>query len=381
VTGLDWVIVGVVTLLVLFGFGQGFIAGALSLAGFALGAYVGTRLGPLLLEDGAESPQAPLFGLLGALAGGAILAAGFEGVGAAMRERLIPPGLAVLDGLLGALLIGALGMAIVWLLGAVALTNGTRDMRREVQRSAILSHLNEALPPSGPLLNALARFDPFPEVEGPDPGVAAPRRGVLRDPDVQAAQASVVRIRGTACGLGVEGSGWVAGEDLVVTNAHVVAGQDDTRVLLRGEPPGVDATLVHFDERNDLALLRTPPLDAPALRLADDPEPGSAGAILGFPLNGPYDARAARVGATAQVVSADAYGRGPVRRRITSVRGLVRSGNSGGPVVDRQGQVATTIFAARTTQERAGYGVPNAEVGEALGDAGRTEVSSGPCAR
>jgi S1-C subfamily serine protease len=381
VTGLDWVIVGVVTLLALFGFGQGFIAGALSLAGFALGAYVGTRIGPLLLEEGAESPQAPLFGLLGALLGGAVLAAGFEGVGAAVRARLIPPRLAVLDGLLGALLIAALGVAIAWLLGAVALTNGTRDMRREVQRSAILSHLNEALPPSGPLLNALARFDPFPQVDGPDPGVGAPQRRILRDPDVRAAQASIVRVRGTACGLGVEGSGWVAGGDLVVTNAHVVAGQDDTRVLVRGEPPGIDATLVHFDERNDLALLRTPPLDAPALGLAGDPQPGTAGAILGFPLNGPFDARPARIGSTAQVVSADAYGRGPIRRRITSLRGLVRSGNSGGPVIDGQGQVSTTIFAARTTEERAGYGVPNDVVREALSQPGRSEVSSGPCAR
>jgi S1-C subfamily serine protease len=218
-------------------------------------------------------------------------------------------------------------------------------------------------------------------VDGPDPGVGAPQRRILRDPDVRAAQASIVRVRGTACGLGVEGSGWVAGGDLVVTNAHVVAGQDDTRVLVRGEPPGIDATLVHFDERNDLALLRTPPLDAPALGLAGDPQPGTAGAILGFPLNGPFDARPARIGSTAQVVSADAYGRGPIRRRITSLRGLVRSGNSGGPVIDGQGQVSTTIFAARTTEERAGYGVPNDVVREALSQPGRSEVSSGPCAR
>jgi hypothetical protein len=381
VTGLDWVIVGVVTLLALYGFGQGFVTGALSLAGFALGAYVGTRVGPLLLSEGAESPQAPLFGLLGALLGGAVLASGFEGIGSALRARLVPPGLAVVDGLLGAVLIAALGLAIAWLLGAVALTNGGRDMRREVQRSAILARLNAALPPSGPLLNALARFDPLPNVDGPDPRVGPPRGAILRDPDVREARAAVVRIRGTACGLGVGGSGWVAGSDLVVTNAHVVAGQDDTQVLVRGEEPAVDAEVVHFDERNDLALLRTPELDAPALRLAPDPEPGTAGAIMGFPQNGPFDIRAARIGATAQVVSQDAYGRGPVNRRITSLRGLVRSGNSGGPVVDGRGRVATTVFAARTSGQRAGYGVPNDVVREALDGAGRRPVSSGPCVR
>jgi S1-C subfamily serine protease len=135
---------------------------------------------------------------------------------------------------------------------------------------------------------------------------------------------------------------------------------------------------------NDLAVLRVEDagdLDAPALPLADDVEPGTAAAILGFPRNGPYDVRAGRVGSTRAVISQDAYGRGPVRRRMTSLRGLVRSGNSGGPVVDGRGRVVTTIFAATTRGPRGGYGVPNSAVSAAIAGASGAAVSTGPCAR
>jgi len=187
-----------------------------------------------------------------------------------------------------------------------------------------------------------------------------------------------VKIIGTACGLGVSGSGWVVAPETVVTNAHVVAGQDDTEVLPRGREPASAAFAVHFDTRNDLAVLRVPGLDAPALELAGDPESGEPGAIMGFPLAGPFDLRAARLGPTRRVTSSDAYGRGPVERTITALRGLVRPGNSGGPVIDEDGRVATTVFAATTSGPRGGYGVPNAVVRRAVGTLGGP-VSTGPC--
>ena len=193
------------------------------------------------------------------------------------------------------------------------------------------------------------------------------------------AAASVVKVLGTACGIGIEGSGWVAGDGLVVTNAHVVAGEDDTRVLLGGREPGRGATAVHFDPRNDLAILRVDGLGAAPLDLAADTAPGTAAAILGFPLNGPLDVRPGRLGVTRRVVSSDAYGRGPVARPMTALRGLVRSGNSGGPMVDAGGQVVTTVFAATISGERGGYGVPNPVVARALSGVGGP-VSTGPCA-
>jgi S1-C subfamily serine protease len=376
-TGIDWVILGAVVLLALFGWAQGFVAGALALAGFAAGAWLGTRLAPLILEGGDESQWAPAFALIGALVAGGILAASFEGVGARLRARFTSPAFAAVDGALGAALTACVGLLIAWVLGAVAL-QADPDIRRDVQRSTILRQLNAVLPPTGPLLNTLRALDPFPRIDGPEARVPAPRAAIARDPQVVEARESVVKILGTACGVGVEGSGWVAEPGVVVTNAHVVAGQDDTRVLARGEEPGLDAQAIAFDSRNDLAILRVDGLEAPPLPIARETRTGTSAAILGFPLNGPYDVRAGRVGETREVVSQDAYGRGPVRRMITSLRGAVRSGNSGGPMVDGAGRVVTTIFAATTSGPRGGYGVPNAIVRDALARAGRP-VDTGPC--
>jgi hypothetical protein len=380
VTGIDWLIVCIVLLLALFGWAQGFVAGALALAGFAVGAWLGTRIGPLVLHDGRNSPWAPAFGLIGALVAGAVFALGFEGLGARLRSRLHNPAVTAVDGLLGAVLTGCVGLGMAWVLGALALANGG-DARREVQQSHILQRLNDALPPSSGLISALGRLDPFPRIDGPEARVPAPTASIARAAEVRAARASVVKVIGSACGLGIEGSGWVAGQDTVVTNAHVVAGERDTRVLVRGHGPGVRAQALVFDPHNDIAVLRVPGLGAPALPMASDPQAGLSAAILGFPENGPYDVRAGRLGQTREVITQDAYGRGPVRRSIASLRGAVRSGNSGGPMVDRGGEVVATVFAATTSGPRGGFGVPNAVVrGELRRARTSNGVSTGDCA-
>ena len=380
-TNLDWIIVAFTILMAVWGYGQGLIAGALSLVGFAAGAFIGSRLGPLVLEDGSHSPYAPLSALLGAVLIGGVLASGFELLGFHLRRRL-PERVGLLDGVGGGVLVACLGLFLVWIGGAVALqTPGARDLREPIQRSAILKELNAVLPPSGPILQALARFDPFPSITGPSANVPAPDPKIARDPDVAAARRSVVRVLGTACGLGVQGSGWVARRGIVVTNAHVVAGQDDTTVQVGGEGPGLDAEAIWFDPRNDLSILRVPGASGlPALPMNVNAESGTAAAVLGFPENGPYTVAPARLGGTSTVVTQDAYGRGPVERSITSLRGLVRPGNSGGPAVDRSGRVLATIFAAATSRRRTGYGVPDSIVREALQQA-RGTVDTGPCAR
>ena len=380
-TTLDWIILLFVSVLAVYGYARGFIIGFLSLAGFAAGAFIGTRLAPLLLSQGSKSPYAPLFGLAGALLLGGLLASGLEFLGVELRRRIRIPGFGVLDGLLGAVLSACIGFGIAWILGAVALqTPGASQLRDDIQRSVVLQRLNQLLPPSGPILNALARVDPFPAINGPRADVPPPTGAILRDPDVRAASNSVVRILGTACGLGIEGSGWVAGSGVVVTNAHVVAGEDDTIVQEHGDGPRLTARAIHFDPRNDIAILRVDGLGAPALPIAPTAPPGTAAAILGYPENGPYDARAGRIGETQQTITEDAYGRGPVHRLITSLRGLVREGNSGGPVVDARGRVLTTVFAATVGGSQGGYGVPDPVVRAALAGA-RGTVSTGPCAR
>jgi Trypsin-like peptidase domain/Colicin V production protein len=381
-TVIDWIIVAFTLLMAGWGYVQGLIVGALSLAGFLGGAFLGSRLGPLLVHEGAHSPYAPLFALIGGFLIGGILASVLEVLGFHLRRRL-GPALGLLDGVGGGLLIACAGLLICWIAGSVALqTPGARGLRKDIQRSAILRVLNDELPPSGPILNALARFDPFPQIAGPDPGVAPPTAKVARDPDVRAAGRSVVKVLGTACGLGIEGSGWVARDGVVVTNAHVVAGESDTTVQPQGEGPRYDARAIWFDPRNDVAILRVPGISgrAPALPLNVGAKPGTSSAILGFPENGPFDVQPARLGSTSAVRTEDAYGRGPLTRRITSLRGLVRSGNSGGPVVDGKGRVVTTIFAASVGRgERTGFGVPDSVVADALGKASGA-VGTGPCA-
>jgi hypothetical protein len=385
-TPVDWAIVAFAAAMAVAGYRRGLVVGGLALAGFVGGAFAGARLGPMLLAEGSESPWAPLVALACALLLGAFAASLLEVLGVRLRRVLRGP-LGILDGIGGALLVVALALGIAWILGAVALqTPGVRELREPIQRSAILRELNAVLPPSGPVLRALARFDPLPRISGPEADVSPPDAAIARDPEVRAAGGSVVRVLGTACGLGVQGSGWIAGDSqlgpIVATNAHVVAGHDDTTVDVGGDGGELDAEPVWFDVRNDLALLSVPGASGvPVLSMVEDPAVGTSGAVLGFPQNGSFDVRAARLGPTRTAVSQDAYGRGPVRRAIVALRGLVRSGNSGGPVVDGDGRVLATVFASATDADRpSAFGVPNAVVADALARAGGP-VDTGPCVR
>src|SRR5204863_6807169 len=194
VTSIDWIIVGFTILMAAWGYVQGLIVGALSLGGFVAGAFVGSRVAPLLLSDGSHSPYAPLFALVGAVFLGGLLASGLEILGFQLRYRL-GQSLGVLDGVGGAALLACLGLALVWVAGAVALqTPGARQLREPIQRSSILRKLNDALPPSGGIIQALARFDPFPHITGPQARVAPPNSAIARDPQVRVAGRSVVKL-------------------------------------------------------------------------------------------------------------------------------------------------------------------------------------------
>ena len=385
-TFVDWLIVLFTLLLALRGYTRGFLVGALSLVGFGVGAYIGTRVGPLLLSHGAHSPYAPLFGLAGALIAGGVLASGLEGLGWSARRVVRVPGFDFLDGILGAALTACVALGIVWIIGAIVLqSSGSPELRADVQRSSILRELNRILPPSGPILDALARIDPLPSVSGPPANVSPPTRGILAVAAVRAAQPSVVRVLGSACGLGIEGSGWVAGPDLVVTNAHVVAGETDTVVQVHGSGPSLPASPVVFDAHNDIAVLRVPGIHARILSLAASPHSGLAAAIMGYPLDGPFNVQPGRLGQTAPTRTENAYGRGPVLRDIASLRGLVRPGNSGGPMIDSAGQVVATVFAAITNAapgQSGGFAVPDSVVRHELARAlaAHHTVSSGQCA-
>jgi S1-C subfamily serine protease len=377
VTSLDWAALAVVGVAALLGFRRGLIASGLSLAGVLAGATIGARIAPHLLSGGSRSPYTPLAALIGATLGAAVLQTVGVLLGTVARGSLQLTPLRALDSA-GGLVLGAVaGLAVVWVLGAVALLlPGRPALRQAAQRSAILTRLNDAVPPRR-LLNALARIDPFPSIAAPGAPPAPPDPSVLRDPTIRTAAASVVRVLGTACGVGVEGSGWVARSGFVVTAAHVVAGQDDTVVQTSGSSGTLPARAVAFDRRNDLAVLEVEGLDAPPLPLAD-PRPGTPVALLGYPGNGRLTATPARIGRTAVVFSQDAYGHGPVTRAITSLSGRVRHGNSGGPTVDGRGAVEATVFAARLGTD-SGYAVPSDVVRRVL-ESRDGPVDTGPCA-
>jgi S1-C subfamily serine protease len=376
-TRADWLALAFVALAAFLGLRKGLVGSALSLAGIAAGAVLGARLAPSVLA-GDQSPYTPLVALGGAAVGAIVLQTVGSIAGNAVRRslRVLPP-LRALDSLGGLAVGGAAGLAVVWVLGAAALHfPGQTALRRGAQRSVVLQRLNGIVPPDR-LMEAIQRVDPFPTIAGPLAPVQPPDPRLLRRPGVRAAEPSVVRVLGIACGLSVSGSGWVAGPRLVVTAAHVVAGQDHPTIEVGGR--GLRARVVAFDSRNDVAVLRTTAaLRARPLRLAGA-KPGTAVAILGYPENGPFTAAAGRIGRTNTVISEDAYGHGPVTRTITSLGGRVRHGNSGGPAVNARGQVETTVFAARVGTS-GGFGVPPAVVRRALAKA-HGPVSSGDCAR
>jgi S1-C subfamily serine protease len=373
-TIVDWLAVALILVAALGGAAQGFVWSSLSLAGLALGAVIGGRLAPVLLASGSHSPYAPL----AALAGAVTLALIFElfgstaGAAVRRRERRF---LREADSVAGVAAGALIGLVVVWVLGAMALQlPGQTQLRQAVQRSLVLRRLNSIVPPRT-ILNTLARIDPFPSLAGPPIPTEPPDPSVLRQPGVRAAAPSVVRVVGTACGLGIEGSGWVARPGLVVTAAHVVAGEHDTTVTTVGGTT-LGAQAVAFDSHNDIAVLRVSGLTARPLRFVD-PTAGTAVAIVGYPENGPLDAVPGRIGSTVNVLTQDAYGNGPVARTVTSLSGNVRHGDSGGAAVDASGAVQSTLFAKRSNGA-GGYGVPASLVRRALADA-RVPVSTGPC--
>ena len=364
-TRVDWIAVAIATLGALSGLRRGLVATALSLAGLVAGAIVGARLAPHLLHGGSDSPYTPLAALVGALCGATLLQWGASTAGSYARGGLsmIPP-LRLLDSIGGFVAGAALGLALVWVAGAVLLQlPGDTKLRAEVQSSRVIRRLNEYVPPRT-VLRALARVDPFPQIAGPAPPTAPPDARVLASAAVRQARGSVVRITSVACGLGVEGSGWVARPHLVVTAAHVVAGGKGIRV------GGHAAQALVVDRGQDVAVLRVPGLKARALPIAEARN-GDPVAILGFPVNGPFDARAGRIGNTADVLVEGSL------REVTALSGLVRHGNSGGPAVNHSGEVESTVFAARIGA-KAGYGVPAAPVRRALARA-KHPVSTGSC--
>jgi S1-C subfamily serine protease len=379
---LDWSIVIGILAFALWGFRQGAVLGVSSLVGFLGGTLVGVNLASQLLQSGNDSPWTPLLALVVALVVGGLLSEVIQLVGHRVRTRFTSRGADRVDGAIGAVLLTAFAIGVVWVAAAaITQSRANRELRKEIRTSTVVKQINAVLPPSKGILEAISRIDPVRTINGPSANVAPPSQAAASTPAVARAAASSVRVSGTACGYGIEGSGWVASRGIVVTNAHVVAGEQDTGVQLMGEGPVLPASVIWFDPKDDVAVLYVPTLVAPALTLMLKSEKGTSGAVIGYPLNGPLKITAARLGSTQTVISDDIYGNRPITRRMTSFRGEVRHGNSGGPIVDSQGNVRSTVFASRSNSDNdSGFGIPGEQIAEALSEADPARpVSTGPC--
>ena len=378
---LDMLITLFVVVAILRGARTGFLAGVFSLVGVVVGASAGSRIASSLMpEDGNSS----IYGA--GITLGSILAFAVLGevvartIGGSIRDRLTSPTSETLDGFGGAALGFALSLVLVWAVGVFALQSPPlAGLQPAVKDSNILQALIERMP-SGLITRGVANVEPLPQIRGPEPEVSAPEGSIVGDTDVRAASARTLRVTSIACGYSVEGSGWVAGRDLVVTNAHVVAGETVLRVQVGGTRRRLPAKVVVFDRKNDIAVLRVNGLGLTPLRLTA-PQRGEAAAVIGFPENGPLHIEPARTGKTEPVTSSNAYDRGPVERVVTSFRVHVRPGNSGGPAVNENGRVVSTIFASRADADNTGYGVPSWIVHRHLRLAANrtTPVSTGGC--
>lgn len=391
--GLDWLLVVLVAAYALSGYWQGFITGAFATVGLLSGGLGGILLAPLALSSFEPSLAVSLGALFIVILCASLGQAILQYAGARVRERITWQPARALDAVGGALLSGLAVLLVAWALGVAI--SGTRigSITSMVRSSAVLSKVNEVLPESAP--NALQAFNNvvgtgfFPRYLEP----FAPERIVEVAPGpadlpgtepVKATRSSVVKIRGANnCGRGVEGTGFVFAPDRVMTNAHVVAGVDDPEVSIGG---GTElARVVLYDRELDIAVLALETDDAPVLKLdttvgAEDPV-----AIVGYPQDGPFDVQTGRIRAMQNLRSPDIYGNGTVVREVYSLRGLVRPGNSGGPIVTPQGKVAGVVFAASVTDQETGYALTAQQV-QASARAGTApgtddgEVDTGDCA-
>ncbi|MFB9776909.1 MarP family serine protease [Brevibacterium otitidis] len=391
----DVVIVFFAIVALLLGWSRGFLVGASTLAGFVIGLLLGRLLaGPFaellvtteLVHDRSNPAAEVLFPLVLAVAG----SIGFGLLGAYLRTKLTSPSGRGLDATGGALSSVIATLLVIWLAAGWIRTTPFLQPNRWVAESAIVAGLDRALPVTstealGTLGTALAE-NGFPQVfEGqrerirgvgePNPAMVEVGRG---------AHGSVVKVVTTAteCGRLQEGTGWVYADGLVATNAHVVAGAQELTVQIAGTGEPFRAEVVAFDPATDAAVLRVPDLPAPALELGSDLGAGADSVLVGFPENGPYTISPSRVREQLSARGLDIYNEETVLRDIYSLRGIVRSGNSGGPLLDAQGRVVGMVFAKSATESETGYALTLDEIDGILrrGQQADAAVSSGECA-
>ncbi len=396
----DLVLIALLLIFAFNGYRQGFVVGLLSFAGFFSGALVGLQLGPLLAQEFDTASSRVLvsivviFGL--AVFGQAV--AGFLGSRhrSANRHRHAQRA----DDAGGAVVSVLAVLLVIWLVATPLSQSSLPWLARSVSNSVILGLVDKAMPNRARALSQALQDTVdtrgFPRVfDGLVPTrereVAAPDPALRASPVVQKSQPSVVKVLGNAqsCSRRIEGTGFVYASERVMTNAHVVAGTKSIEVEVpvgrgnRGDVQTLKGRVTVYDPERDLAVIHVPGLRAPVLAFASKPAVSGADAVvLGYPLDGPYDAQAARVREVRNITGPDIYDSGRVTREVYTIKALVRSGNSGGPLMSSDGTVLGVIFAAAADKPETGFAV-TAAAATPVADAGRTRTdgtATGACA-
>lgn len=387
---LDFILVLVIALYGMAGYWQGFVTGASATIGLLIGGGLGILVVPPILGGLSAGVGTALLALVLVLVCATIGQAGGTFGGTYLRDRITWHPARSIDAVGGAVLSVVAVLVIAWCLGYAVSGTHIPGLSNAVRSSAVLSRVDRVMPdPARDVLqsfNALVDANLFPRYIEPFAPeniahVRKPNERILQRPVVRRTEPSVVKVLGEAedCDRGIEGSGFVYASQRVMTNAHVVAGVDDPTVIIDNER--YDATTILYNEDLDLAILAVDGLTARPLEFDFDAGAGSNAVVMGYPGNGPFDARAARVRAEQELRSPNIYDEGLVRREVFSIRGLVRSGNSGGPLVSPSGDVYGVVFAASVSDDNTGYVLTaeqvhdDAERGIELDD----EVPTGPC--
>ena len=387
---LDWLLLLLVAAYALSGYWQGFVTGAFATAGLLLGGLLGIWLAPIALGQADPSIWVSLGALFIVILAASLGQALFQYAGAQIREKITWQPARAVDAVGGAMLSAVAVLIVAWALGVAISGSRIGQVTPMVRESAVLAKVNSALPQSaGNLLQAFNNvvgttfFPRYLEPFAPERIVDVPPgpERLLQDPDVLRAEDSVLKVRGSNdCGRGVEGTGFLYAADRLMTNAHVVAGVDDPEVEIDGE--SVDADVVYYNADLDVAVLDVETGSLPTLPFDTSAGPEDGVAILGYPQDGPYDVQVGRIRSEQRLRSPDIYGDGTVIREVFSLRGLVRPGNSGGPIVTSAGDVAGVVFAASVTDDDTGYALTADQVADSAvaGRISTDEVSTGDCA-
>jgi len=387
---LDLILLVVLVVYAMSGFVQGFLVNLAATVGMVAGGTIGILVVPMMLPADGPTLSASLMALAMAVAAAGIGQVIGTAIGSAAREGVQRQPARILDSIGGAGVSIVAVLVVSWAIGYAVSGTSVPYLGTAARDSVILGEVNSAMPhPVTKVLRAFNRtldanvfpryIDPFQDES--ITAIAPPDEAALRAPGVQEASASVVKILGVAsCDRGIEGSGFVYAPGRVMTNAHVVAGVREPTIDLDGRR--LEAKVVVFDPNLDVAVLAVDNLDRAALRFDRNGERGESAVILGYPQNGPFDARAARIRSEISMQSPDIYDQGQHLRKVFALRGLVRSGNSGGPLVSSDGRVLGVIFAASVTDSSTGYSLTANQVADAAAR-GRTaddRVSTGGCA-